>query len=80
MTDSIGSPIRLRVGYHDGQYGVFWAWPVDGYFDVHHAPRGIAPAGDDVVSELHPTVEDAYAFATDWHNSDMKVITRRMFG
>lgn len=53
---------RLRKGTYYGDPGVYWAWKIDGYYDVHHAPEGAIPDGSDVVSELHPTIADARAW------------------
>jgi hypothetical protein len=58
----IGTATRLRRGTYYGLPGVYWAWPVDGYYDLHHAPEGVAPDGSDVVVELLPTV----AAAREW--------------
>lgn len=57
--DTIGNPIRLRNGKWDGMKGTYWAWPVDGYYDIHHAPFGVAPDGSDVIAELVPTLAEA---------------------
>ena len=79
-TEGIGSPIRLRAGYYDGQYGVYWAWPVDGYYDLHHSPKGVFPDGSDVVGEAYWTLDDVRAAAKSLHENDPKVLLKRMFG
>lgn len=56
---------RIRKGTYEGDPGVYWAWKIDGYYDVHHAPEGVTPDGSDVVSELHPTLADARAWVRD---------------
>ena len=56
---SVGTPRHLGNGTYDGEPGAFWAWPVDGYWDVHHTPVGEEPDGSEVVSEFHPTLADA---------------------
>lgn len=63
--DSIASPIRLRNGRHYGDAGTYWAWPVDGYYDLHHAPCGVQPDGSDVIAECLPTLAAARAEARD---------------
>lgn len=55
----IGNPIRIRNGKWDGQRGTYWAWPIDGYYDLHFTPVGIQPDGSDVISEGHPTLKEA---------------------
>ncbi len=63
--DGIKSPIRLRNGKLDGCSGTFWAWPVDGYFDLHHAAFGIRPDGSDVVCECFDTLEDVKQYVRE---------------
>lgn len=70
MTDTIGSAIRLRNGKCEGQPGTYWAWPVDGYYDLHHAPTGTHPDGSDVVSEGHATLAEARAEAREWATAE----------
>ena len=55
----IGKPIRICHGQYAGQPGTYWAWPVDGYYDLHHARPGVQPDGSDVVSECHATLAEA---------------------
>lgn len=57
--------MRLRNGQHNGLRGTFWAWPIDGYYDLHHAAYGIAPDGSDIVSEGHATLAEARAEARE---------------
>ena len=76
--DGIGSPRRLRDGYYDGQHGTFWAWPVDGYYDLHHAPKGQQPDGSDIVGEGYETLTDARDGARFWHTTDTKTMLRKM--
>jgi len=73
----IGTPVRLRAGRYDGQPGVFWAWPVDGYYDIHHAPEGIDPDGSDVIQELVATLAEARRIARGHCDLDR---TLRRFG
>lgn len=54
---------RLTDGTLEGQPGTFWAWKIDGYFDVHHAPAGIDPDGSDVVAEGFATLAEAREWA-----------------
>ena len=63
--DGIKSPIRLRNGKLDGCSGTFWAWPVDGYFDLHHAAFGICPDGSDVVCECFDTLEEVKQYVRE---------------
>ena len=63
--DGIKSPIRLRNGKLDGCSGTFWAWPVDGYFDLHHAEFGINPDGSDVVRECFATLEEVKQYVRE---------------
>jgi len=63
--DGIKSPIRLRNGKLDGYSGTFWAWPVDGYFDLHHAEFGINPDGSDVVRECFATLEEVKQYVRE---------------
>lgn len=65
-TTGIGTPIRLRNGKCHGLSGTYWAWPVDGYFDLHHTAPGLSPDGSDVVSEGHVSLSDARATAREW--------------
>lgn len=76
--DNIGSPKRLRDGYYDGQHGTFWAWPVDGYYDLHHAPVGVHPDGSDIIGEFYATITEARSAAREWHNWDDKMMLRTM--
>lgn len=77
-TDGITSPRRLRDGYYDEQPGTFWAWPVDGYYDLHHAPRGVDPDGSDVIEECLPTLAAARERARFWHSGDMRTLLAQM--
>lgn len=61
MTEGIGKPIRLSRGLYGAIRGTYWAWPIDGYYDLHfvEAHRGNAqPDGSDVVAELIPTLSE----------------------
>ena len=62
---TIRTPIRLRDGACWGQPGTYWAWPIDGYYDLHHTAPGVHPDGSDVISEGHPTLADARAEARE---------------
>ena len=57
--DGIGNARRLRDGHFDGLPGTYWAWPVDGYYDLHHVERGLEPDGSDVIEEMLPTIKAA---------------------
>jgi hypothetical protein len=56
---NIGSPKHLRHGDFDGNLGTYWAWPVDGYWDLHHTERGIEPDGSEVIAEFYATLKEA---------------------
>lgn len=70
LHDGIGTPRRLRDGYYEGEHGTFWAWPVDGYYDLHHAPKGVDPDGSEVIGEGYETLTDARAGARFWDAMD----------
>jgi hypothetical protein len=70
--DTIGTPARLRKGTCYGQPGVYWAWKVDGYFDIHHAPEGVAPDGSDVIVEFLPTLQAAREWAREVTNIEKR--------
>jgi len=55
----IGNARKIRNGAYRGDPGTYWAWPIDGYWDIHHADPGIEPDGSEVISEFHPTLADA---------------------
>lgn len=67
---SVGTPRHIGNGTYDGEPGAFWAWPVDGYWDVHHTPVGEEPDGSEVVSEFHPTLADARRFVREIRDLD----------
>lgn len=75
---SVESPQHLRYGYFDGEPGQFWAWPIDGYFDIHFTDRGAEPDGSDVISEGHATLTEARKEARAIHESDQRVILRSL--
>ena len=66
----IGNPRRLRNGTYDGLTGTWWAWPVDGYWDLHHTETGVRPDGSEVVSEFYPTLKAARDAAREWDALD----------
>ena len=68
-----GNPRPIGRGNWQDFPGTFWAWPVDGYWDVHHAPEGQRPDGSDVVSEFHPTLADARRWAREIRDLDRLV-------
>jgi hypothetical protein len=55
--EGIGNPIRIRNGKLFGARGTFWAWPIDGYYDLHFTDIGVDPDGSDVVEECFPTLK-----------------------
>ena len=69
---SIGTPTRLRRGTCHGLPGVYWAWKVDGYYDLHHAAEGVAPDGSDVVTEFLPTLAAARQWAREMTDLERK--------
>jgi hypothetical protein len=60
-TEGIGNAIRLRNGKYNGFAGTYWAWPVDGYFDLHFVDQneGPRPDGSDVIHEFLPSLAEA---------------------
>jgi hypothetical protein len=55
----IGNARKIRNGTWDGHPGTYWAWPVDGYWDIHFTDRGVEyPDGCEVLSEFHPTLAE----------------------
>lgn len=54
----ISEPRRIRNGTFRGEPGTWWAWQVDGYWDIHHSYPGEFPDGSDVVSEFHSTLAE----------------------
>lgn len=60
-TEGIKSPIRIRNGKYNGGIGTFWAWPVDGYFDLHFVDQseGPLPDGSEIVGEFYSTLSEA---------------------
>jgi len=67
-TEGIKSPIRLRNGTYDGRMGTYWAWPIDGYFDLHHTDLGVSPDGSEVVGEFYSTLKEARTEARELTN------------
>lgn len=57
-TEGIRSPIKLRNGKYNGGWGSYWAWPVDGYFDLHFTDLDL-PDGSDVIHECLPSLAEA---------------------
>lgn len=58
----IKSPIRLRRGRCGGEVGTFWAWPIDGYYDLHFVADCDGrdePDGSDCIEELIGTLREA---------------------
>jgi hypothetical protein len=60
-TEAIKSAIKIRNGKYNGETGTYWAWPVDGYFDLHFVDEneGPLPDGSEVIHELLPSLEAA---------------------
>jgi len=65
--EGIANPIRLRNGLYFDIPGTYWAWPVDGYFDLHHTDVDVEPDGSEVIEELLPTLKAARAEARSLH-------------
>jgi len=63
--EGIKSPIRLRNGKWKEFHGTYWAWPVDGYFDLHHASSGTYPDGSDVIAEFFETLEEVKQYVRE---------------
>ena len=71
IIEGIGNVVRLRDGMLDEHMGTYWAWPVDGYFDLHFAERGIWPDGSEDIVELLPTLKAARDKARTLHNDSV---------
>ena len=57
-TAGIKSPIKLRNGKYNGYSGTYWAWEVDGYFDLHWTDMD-RPDGSDVIVESLSSLAEA---------------------
>ena len=66
--EGIKNPIRLRNGIWFGFRGTYWAWPIDGYFDLHFTDIGTEPDGSDVVGECFATLKEARTEAREITN------------
>jgi hypothetical protein len=66
----VNNPQIIGQGKFAGYPGTFWAWKIDGYWDIHHADKGAVPDGSDVVSEFHPTLADARKWVREVRNLD----------
>jgi hypothetical protein len=53
---------------HFGFRGTYWAWPIDGYFDLHFTDIGTEPDGSDVVGECFATLKEARTEARELTN------------
>ena len=56
--DGIGNAVKLRNGKYNGYPGTYWAWPVDGYYDLHWTDAD-HPDGSDVIYECLPSLAEA---------------------
>lgn len=65
IVDGVGSVRRLFNGHWQGMPGTYWAWPIDGYWDLHHVEQGIEPDGSDVIAEGFNTLKEAREWARD---------------
>lgn len=70
---AVGTPRHLGYATFDGEPGSFWAWPVDGYWDIHVTDPGASPDGSDVISEFHPTLADARRWVREIRSLDRLV-------
>jgi hypothetical protein len=75
--DGIGTATLLRRGTYGGDPGVYWAWRVDGYYDLHFAAEGVAPDGSDVVAELFATMSEARAWARELSDLERRGLATR---
>ena len=64
--DGIHNPIRLRKGTYYGEHGTYWAWPVDGYYDLHFQTNGYVLDGSEVIEEFLPTLAAARKSVREW--------------
>lgn len=64
---SVRTPRKLFAGQLDGEPGIYWAWPFDGYWDLHWTSLGEgSPDGSDVIEECLPTLAAAKDAAREW--------------
>lgn len=63
MSNGIKNPRRLFNGSWQEMGGTFWAWPVDGYWDLHFTERGAQPDGSEVIAEFFATLKEVRAEA-----------------
>ena len=59
--DGIADPIRLSRGHDGYENGWFWAWPLDGYYDLHFVGDSYGtdqPDGCDVYVEQIQTLAE----------------------
>lgn len=76
--DGIRSPIRLRAGVFRGEKGVYYAWPVDDYYDLHFVADGEQLDGSDAILEFYESLADARAAAREIHNCEPTVFMARL--
>jgi hypothetical protein len=65
IVHGIGDAVRLFAG-RCPEPGDWYAWPVDGYYDLHFVPADRAdygPDGSDVVAEGFATIRECRAAA-----------------
>jgi len=67
----VGQPRFIQRGYyHDMELGTYWAWPIDGYWDLHFVYGNWAdgyPDGSDVIAEGFRTYKEAETYAQEIH-------------
>lgn len=64
--DGIKCPKRLRRGKYGKDTGVYWAWPIDGYYDLHFVDdrdRLDHPDGSDSIVECIATLAECREIA-----------------
>lgn len=70
-TEGIKSPIKLRNGKWNGISGAYWAWEVDGYFDLHWTDAD-RPDGSDVICECLPSLAEARKEARELNQYEIR--------
>lgn len=78
----VKNPRFIRRGYyHDMELGTYWAWPVDGYWDLHftHSDWGDGwPDGSEVIAECFTTYKEAETYAQEIHRFNETMLALEM--
>lgn len=80
--DGIGNAVKLRNGKYNGYPGTYWAWPVDGYYDLHWTDAD-RPDGSDVIAEGFSTLAETRKEARElaaWERGGLEYLILRQLG